>query len=168
MFQQRVVWPVALTAAVLCFVALPHRDRAATIAAEPKANPSEGKDAVEGQIKELQKQVADLKTQMSELQKNRIVAAGTATWTRPELQANKTNTRVKLPADIVAGLGKDYVVLLTSHYPKGGFPFFSAYWKLASDGIDITLVDVQINDGTTASYGNPNTEYLIDWVIVKR
>jgi len=165
MFQQRIVLPVVIAAAVLCFVALTHRDRAATFAAEPKANPG---DAVEGQIKELQKQVAELKTQMSELQKNRIVSAGTATWTRPELQANKTNTRVKLPADIAAGLGKDYVVLLTSHYPKGGFPYFGTYWKAASDGIDITLVDIQINDGTTASYDNPNREYLIDWVIVKR
>ena len=32
----------------------------------------------------------------------------------------------------------------------------------------ISLVDVEIADGTTASYGNPNTKYLVDWLVIKK
>jgi hypothetical protein len=120
------------------------------------------------QFKELQKQVAELQKQVAELQKNRVVAAGTATWTRPALQANRTRVRVKLPADIAAGLGKDYVVLLTNHYPRGGYPYFAPLWTPAADGFDLTLVDTSINEGTTSTYDNPNTTYLVDWAVVKK
>jgi hypothetical protein len=76
--------------------------------------------------------------------------------------------RVKLPAEIAAHLGNDYIVLLANRFPIGGYPFFSAYWRPAPDGFDIALVDVEIGDGTTASYGNPNSKYLVDWLVIKK
>jgi hypothetical protein len=152
-------WPVAVSIAVLSFAALLSPDR---VASEPKGN----SDAEA--IQELQKQVAELKAQVKELQKSRIVAAGTANWTRPKNQENKTNTRVKLPADVAAGIGKDYIVFLSNRFPKGGYPYFEAYWKPASDGFDIILVDPSLSDGASASYDNPSTEYPIDWIVVKK
>jgi len=46
-----------------------------------------------------------------------IVAVGTATWKCPDIQSNNTSTRVKLSAGVAAGLGKDYIVLLTNRLP---------------------------------------------------
>jgi cell division protein FtsB len=166
MIRKRTLLSVVLPTALL-FLLASFFWNLATSASEPKENAGDEKDLVT-QVKELQRQVAELKTQVGELQKQRIVAAGTATWTRPELQANTTTTRVKLPADIVAGLGKDYIVLLTNHFPKGGYPYLSAYWSATTDGFDITLADVEIADGTTATYSNKNRTYLIDWVVVKK
>ena len=97
-----------------------------------------------------------------------LVAAGTATYVRPAIQDNKRTVRVKLPVEIAAHLGDDYIVLLTNRFPTGGYPFFSVYWRRATDGFDISLVDVEINEGTTASYGNPNTKYLVDWLVIKK
>jgi hypothetical protein len=125
-------------------------------------------DAGNAESKELRKQLAELTKQVSELQRPRIVAAGTATWVRPRMQANRTSTRVKLPAEIVAGLGTDYVVVLTSRFPTGGYPYFASYWKSASDGFDITLVDPSLGDGSSSMYVNPNTSYLVDWIVVKK
>ncbi len=120
------------------------------------------------QIKELQTQLADLK-KLAGAPNPRIVAAGTATWTRPREQANNTYTRVKLDPGVTAQLGKDYIVLLTNRSPVGGYPWFDCYWQIASDGFDITLVDPTITGGSqTASYENRNTSYLIDWVVVKK
>ena len=167
MLRTRGLWPIVIPASLLCLAALLLHDRPATSATEPKANPGDEKDLAT-QVKELQKQVAELKTQVGEVPKQHIVAAGTATWTRPEHQANKTTTRVKLPAEVVAGLGKDYIVLLTNHFPKGGHPFFAAYWSPATDGFDIALADAELGDGTTAAYSNPNKTYLIDWIVVKK
>lgn len=122
-----------------------------------------------GQLKELQKQLAELKKQVSDLQKPRIIAAGTATWERPRVQANNTSKRVKLAPEIAAQLGKEYIVLLTNRFPAGGYPWFDCYWKVADDGFDITLVDPTIVGGLqTASYTNGTTEYLIDWIVVKK
>ncbi len=124
--------------------------------------------AVGDQLKDLQKQFADLKTQISQ-QGPRIVAAGTAKWLRPRIQANDTIARVKLSPEIAAQLGKQYIVLLTNRYPTGGYPWFDCYWSIASDGFNITLVDPTITGGTqTASYETGGTTYLVDWVVVKK
>ena len=98
-----------------------------------------------------------------------IVAAGTATWNRPRWQANNTNTRVKLNPEIAAGLGTNYIVLLTNRSPVGGYPWFDCYWAVANDGFDITLVDPTITGGAnSSSYDNNNTKYLVDWIVVKK
>jgi hypothetical protein len=97
-----------------------------------------------------------------------LVAAGTATYVRPANQDNKRAVRVKLPAEIAAHLADDYIVLLTNRFPTGGYPFLSAYWRPATDGFDILLVDVELGQDTTASYVNPNTKYLVDWLVVKK
>ena len=97
-----------------------------------------------------------------------LVAAGTATYVRPEIQDNKRAVRVKLSAEIAAHLGDDYLVLLTNRLPTGGYPYFSAYWRPAADGFDISLIDVEVGGDTTASYENPNTKYLVDWLVIKK
>jgi hypothetical protein len=135
------------------------------------ANSSPQPTANEGsadQIKDLQTQLADLKKQIAQPQGPRIVAAGTATWTRPQWQANNTNTRVKLNPEITAQLGTNYIVLLTNRSPVGGYPWFDCYWSIARNGFDITLVDTTIAGGGSASYDNRNTSYLVDWVVVKK
>jgi hypothetical protein len=144
-------------AALLCLVA--------TSMSGPNARAADDKDSVAEQFKALQKQVAELQARLSDVQKVRIVAAGTATWTRPRVQDNKTTVRVKLPADVTAKLGKDYIVLLTNRFPTGGYPYFDAFWKPAADGFDITLVDPS---GEMASYDNPNKTYFIDWVVIQK
>jgi hypothetical protein len=120
------------------------------------------------QVKELQKLVAELQTRVSELQKPRIVAAGTATFNLGAEQDNATRVRVQLNGDVAARLGEDYVVLLTTRFPTGGYPFFVPYWKRARDGFDVTLVDVTLGPDSTSSYANRNKTYLIDWVVVKK
>jgi uncharacterized protein (TIGR03000 family) len=130
-------------------------------AEDPARTPPAGVATLAAQVAELQKQVAELRG----LQTPRIVAAGTATYRRPELQDNTTIARVKLNADVAAKLGKDYIVLLTNRYPTGGYPYFSVYWKPSKDGFDISLVDIELN-GSTASYSNKNKIYLIDWIVV--
>jgi len=138
-------------------------------AAPPGAgNTPDAPQDLAAQAKQLQQQLTELQKQVNELSKSRIVAAGTATYTRPALQDNKSFSRIKLSADIASKLGEDYIVLLTNHFPTGGFPYFGAYWKRATEGFDIYLVDIGINDGTTVSYDNPNTKYLIDWAVIKK
>jgi outer membrane murein-binding lipoprotein Lpp len=165
MNRQHVFSTVLITTAVLGLVALPWKDSAATSAPQAKANGEGGKDTVSGQVKELQAQVAELRKQVGE-QKPHIVAAGTASWRCPDLQRNVLSTRVKLPGDIVAGLGKDYIVLLTNRLPSG-YPYFVPHWKLAPDGFDITPVDTAVSETTPAGYG-VNRTYLIDWIVVKK
>lgn len=97
-----------------------------------------------------------------------IVAAGTATFQMRAQQDNATFTHVKLADDIAAGLGNEYIVLLTARFPKGGFPFFAPYWKPAKDGFDVTLVDASLGSGSTASYDNANHTFPIDWIVVKK
>jgi hypothetical protein len=163
---------VIITTALFGLVALSWQDHAATYASQPQANAEGDKDSVSGQLKELQKQVMALQKQVVELQKQvgepkpRIVAAGTATWTCPDLVKNTKSTRVQLPRDVVAGLGKDYIVLLTNRLPSG-YPYFVPHWKLAPDGFDITPVDTTVSATTPAGYG-VNRTYLIDWVVVKK
>jgi hypothetical protein len=145
---------------------------AAHCSAQPASGDESAKSApaigVPDQIKNLQQQLADLKKQIGEARGPRIVAAGTAVWTRPQWQANSTNTRVKLNPEIAAQLGKDYIVLLTNRSPVGGYPWFSCYWKIARDGFDVTLVDPTIAGGSSSSYDNNNTSYLVDWAVVKK
>jgi hypothetical protein len=169
MNRKRVLASVLITTTLLFLSGFWYLDHAVTAAAQPKAGTGDDKDSVPGQVKELQKQVAELRVQVGELQKHRIIASGTATWTRPKNQANRTNTRVKLPDKVTAKLGEDYIVLLSNRFPKGGYPFFAAYWKVAPDGFDITLVDPPLGDGESADYTtNPNKDYLVDWIVVTR
>ena len=97
-----------------------------------------------------------------------IVAAGTATFQMGAQQDNATFTRVKLAPDITAGLGNDYIVLLTARFPKGGYPYFAPYWKPAKDGFDVTMVDASLGNGGSASYDNANHTFPIDWIVVKK
>ena len=164
MNRKRILSTVAFTVALLLVAVLSYRDRSATWASQPNADAGDDKDTMAQQIKELQKQLADLKAHVGE---PCIVAAGTATWTCPATQRNDTSTRVKLPRDVVVGLGKDYIVLLTNRFP-GGYPYFDPYWKLAPDGFDITLVDSTVSETMASSYGNRNRTYLVDWIVVKK
>jgi len=172
MNRQRVFASVIITAAVFGLVAFLSKNPAATSASQPKASAESDKDSASGEVKELQKQVAELQKQMAELQKRvgeptpRIVAAGTVTWKCPDLVKNDSSTRVNLPRDVVAGLGKDYIVLLTPRLP-GGYPYFVPHWKVATDGFDIAPVDTTVSATTPAGYG-VNRTYLIDWAVVKK
>jgi hypothetical protein len=103
-----------------------------------------------------------------ELQKTRIVASGTTTFKLAGDQDNATNVRVKLNEEIAKRIGEEYIVLLTQRFPAGGYPFFVPLWKRASDGFDITLVDVALGPNETASYANKNKSYLVDWIVVKK
>jgi len=99
----------------------------------------------------------------------RIAAAGTATFTMKAEQDNATFTHVNLAADIAARLSDDYVVVISTRFPTGGYPFFTPYWKPAKDGFDVTLVDPTIGPGSTAAYTtNANRKFLIDWIVVKK
>lgn len=99
----------------------------------------------------------------------RIVAAGTATFRMRAEQDNATFTHVKLAADVAAKLGDDYIVLISSRFPNGGYPFFTPYWKPAQGGFDVTMVDPTLGPGGTASYTtNANRMFPIDWIVVKK
>ena len=87
------------------------------------------------QIKDLQKQIAVLQTQVNDLKKFRIIAAGTATLKLGPRQDNKNSIRVKLPVEIVTQLGNNCIVQLTNRYPPTPI-FFVPYWRPANDGID--------------------------------
>ncbi len=164
------------TAIAVLLITLPHINRVATSAPPNVGNQADSTkalqvavDAQAQQLKELQKQVADLQARVSQMQTPRIVAAGTATFHLGPVQDNATNVRVKLAPDVVARLGTDYIVLLTNRFPTGGYPFFDAYWKLAKDGFDITLVDTTLGPDSTASYEtNKNRAFLIDWIVVRK
>ena len=97
-------------------------------------------DAQAQQLKELQKQVADLQARLGQMQTPRIVAAGTATIKLPGIQDNKQTVRVKLPADIAARLGTSCIVQLTNRFPTGDC-LFIPYWRPATDGFDIHVAD---------------------------
>ncbi len=129
------------------------------------ASPDAGKA---DQNKELKSQLTELKDQVAALQKQRVVAAGTATYTRSDEMDNTRRSRVKLSKDIVKGLGEDYVVLLTMRIPTGGHPYFNCYWKSADDGFDIAVIDTTLIERSSATYTNRNNTYLIDWVVIKK
>jgi len=97
-----------------------------------------------------------------------IAAAGTATVRLGAEQNNATFAHVKLAADVAAGLGNDYIVIVSARYPKGGFPYFTPYWKPAADGFDVTMVDTTLGNGGTASYDNANHSYPVDWIVVRK
>jgi len=122
-------------------------------------------DAQAQQLKELQKQVADLQARMSQTQTPRIIAAGTATITLPRIQDNKQKIRVKLPADIAARLGTNCIVQLTNRCPTGG-SFFVPYWKPATDGFDILVADPSMTSGTYII--NDKEPYYIDWLVIQK
>lgn len=158
------IWVLAALT-FLGFGALRNRGSDVVSASESGADqkPAAAPPALADQIKEMQKQLAELRSQTP-----RIVAAGTATLRRPELMDNTTHVHVRLSEEFASKLGEDYIVLLTNRYPVGGYPYFSVYWKRAKHGFDVYLVDISLNWGTTASYTNKNTAYLIDWMVVKK
>ena len=158
---------------VLFLTTLPCMNSAATSAppdagskADPaKAMPADG-DVQSQQIKELQKQVADLQARMRQMQTPRIIAAGTAAIKLPGIQDNKQRVRVKLPAEIAARLGANFIVELTNRCPTGG-AFFVPYWKPAADGFDILVADPSLS-GDYQITPNDKQPYYIDWILVQK
>lgn len=172
MNRQHVISTIVATTtfALLILIALWSMNRVAisapTAGASAKEVPADV-DTQAQQLKDLQKQVADLQSRAS--QTPRIIVAGTATFHLGAVQNNATFARVKLDSGVAARLGADYIVLLTNRFPAGGYPFFDPYWKQANDGFDITLVDATLGPDSTASYeSNENKTYLIDWIVVKK
>jgi hypothetical protein len=165
------------TSLMLFLSALTCADRSTTLTLESNAygrseqesGKSRPSDLAElsSQIQQLQKQMAELKASSGSAAGPRIVAAGTATFKLGAEQDNATYVRVRLDSEVVGHLGTDYIVLLTTRFPAGGYPFFVPYWKRAGDGFDVTLVDVTLGPGATASYATQQKTYLIDWVVVK-
>jgi len=124
-------------------------------------------EALAGQVKELQKQLAALQARTSETP--RIIAAGTATFALGKVQDNATFVRVKLNADVTARLGDDYIVLLTTRVPTGRFPLYVPYWRKAKDGFDVTLASVTLGpDGTVSYLFKTDKTFPIDWIVVKK
>ena len=157
---------------VLLLAKLPCMNSAATSAPPDgggKADPAKvvpaDVDIQAQQIKELQKQVADLQARVGRMQTPRIVAAGTATIKLPGIQDNKQKIRVKLPADIAARLGTSLIVELTNRCPTGG-SFFVPYWKPAADGFDILVADPSLEGVLICP--NDKQPYYIDWIIVQK
>jgi hypothetical protein len=151
--------------AALILAALNFNDAPVISAQETAADTGNVNDAVAAQIKDLQKQVAELQSQKGDLKTPRIIAAGTATVRLGPQQDNKTSIHIKLRADVVARLGGNFIVELTNRYPTGD-SFFVPYWKPAVDGFDILLADpslegVQINP-------NRREPYYIDWIVVQK
>jgi hypothetical protein len=145
--------------ALLFLGALGYQNHAAS---QAKASPD--KDTLAEQVKELTNQLNKLQARAH------IVAAGTAIYTRPEVQDNRTVAQVKLPNDVVKRLGEDYIVLLSMRYPIGGYPYFNCYWKKSESGFEISVVDTTVTGpgGVTASYTNRHKDYPVDWIVVKK
>jgi hypothetical protein len=112
--------------------------------------------------------MADLQARLGERPKVGVVAAGTATSVRPDTLANRTTVHVNLPADVVAQLGKGYLVLLTNRFPQFGYPYLAPYWTPGTNGFDIALVETSLANGSTVEYARANRNYLVDWIVVKR
>ena len=153
------VLALLVIAGLLFLGALGYQNQAAS---QAKAAPD--KDTLSEQVKELKNQVNELRARAH------VVAAGTAIYTRPEVQDNRTVAPVKLPADVVKSLGEDYIVLLTMRYPTGGYPYFNCYWKKSESGFEISVVDTTVTGpgGVTASYTNKHKDYPVDWIVVKK
>jgi hypothetical protein len=79
MIQRPIFSLLVFAASLLFLIALNINGRPACSASQPAANSGGDKDAQAEQIKELQKQVAELQTQVNGLKSPRIVAAGTVT-----------------------------------------------------------------------------------------
>ncbi|HWY87328.1 MAG TPA: hypothetical protein VNX28_11415 [Gemmataceae bacterium] len=136
---------------------------------DPAKDPPTDVEALAGQVKELQKQLAALQARVDETQSPRIIAAGTATFELGKVQNNATFVRVKLNADVTARLGADYIVLLTTRVPTGSFPLYVPYWKKAKDGFDVTLANVTLGpDGNVSYLFRTDKTFPIDWIVVKK
>jgi hypothetical protein len=169
MVRTRLLAAVVITVVLMSLFALPQRDQAAT--PQPTTagvGPADNEDTLAAQIKGLQKQVTDLQGRLDDLQKVRIIAAGTATWIRPDSLANRTSVHVKLPPAVTAQLGKDYVVMLTNRFPQTGHPYLAPYWSPGVGGFDISLVETTLANGSTVEYARATRNYLVDWIVVKR
>ena len=138
----------------------------ARLAAQPAVKADGDDQNIPAQLMELQKQVAALQTQVNDLMKVRIIAAGTATLKLGPRQDNKNSIRVKLPAEMVAQLGNSCIVQLTNRYPPTP-EFFVPYWRPANDGIDILLADPSL-DGDYRVTVNRNAQYVIDWTVIQK
>jgi hypothetical protein len=138
----------------------------ARLAAQPAVKADGDDQNISAQMKELQKQVAALQTQVNDMKKFRIVAAGTATLKLGPQQDNKNSIRVKLPVEIVTQLNNNCIVQLTNRYPPTPI-FFVPYWRPANDGIDILLADPSL-DGDFRVVANPNTQYVVDWTVIQK
>jgi hypothetical protein len=160
----RIIAVIALAIASSAF--LGGRDAAAGTQREPNAAANVAD--VNAQLKELKNQVAELQAKLGDRPNPRIVAAGTATWTRPEVLANRTSVRVELPADMAAHIGKDYIVILTNRFPQAGYPYLATYWAPAQNGFDVSLVEPTIPTGGNVSYASANKTYLVDWIVVTK
>ena len=168
MIRQRDLSLLIFTSAILFQTTLSFNDHSASFAAQPAANSGNDKDhGVVGQLKELQKRVAELQTQVSDLKTPRIVAAGTATIKLGPTHDNRTSIRVKLRGDVVAQLGGNCIVQLTNRYPTRN-SFFVPYWKPATDGFDITLADPALVGTAIISKRDQNEPYYIDWIVVQK
>jgi hypothetical protein len=174
MIRHRIFSVLLPTAAIaVLLITLPHMNGVATSAPPDAGNQADSAkallaavDAQARQLKELQKQVADLQARVSQIQTPRIVAAGTATIKLPGIQDNKQKIRVKLPADIAARLGANCIVQLTNRIPTGG-AFFVPYWKPATDGFDIRVADPSLS-GDYQIVPNDKEPYYIDWIVVQK
>lgn len=168
MVRQRVLsLLIIFPSAILLLMTFIVHDRPAGFAAQPATNSENGNNAVAGQIMELQKQVAELQSQVSALKMPRIVAAGTATIKLGPTHDNRTSIRVKLSPDVVAKLGDNFIVQLTNRYPTRN-SYFVPYWKVATDGFDITLADPALTGTAIISKRDQNEPYYIDWIVVQK
>ena len=166
MIRQRILSLLILTSAILFLATLSFNDRRASFAAQSATNSGNDKDIV-GQLTKLQKEVASLQTEVNDLMKFRIIAAGTATLKLGPRQDNKNSIRVKLPVEIVTQLGNRCIVQLTNRSPPTTDLFLVPYWRPASDGIDILLADPSL-DGDFRVTDNRNAPYVIDWIVVQK
>jgi hypothetical protein len=160
---------VAAASSVLFLMTLPTMTCLAATAAPNAGNQVESDKALPTdaqQLKDLQKQVADLQARVSKLESPRIIAAGTATIKLPGIQDNKQKIRVKLPADIAARLGTNCIVQLTNRCPTGG-SFFVPYWKPATNGFDILVADPSLA-GDFQIVPKDKQPYYIDWIVVQK
>ena len=137
-----------------------------SLAAQPAVKADGDDQNISTQMKELQKQIAALQTQVNDLKKFRIIAAGTATLKLGPQQNNKNSIRVKLPVEVVTHLGNNCIVQLTNRYPPTP-NFFVPYWRPANDGIDILLADPSL-DGDFRVVFNPNEQYIVDWTVIQK
>jgi hypothetical protein len=165
MIRQSIISLLILTGALLVLITFSFNGLPAISASQPATNPGDDKESVVGQIKELQKQVAELQRQVRDPKTPGIVAAGTATITLPRIQDNKQRILVKLSADIAAQLGGNCIVQLTNRYPTGG-SFFVSYWKRAADGFDILVADPSMTSGNYII--NDKEPYYIDWIVIQK
>jgi hypothetical protein len=116
------------------------------------------------QIAELQKQLAELKSEVKGRRQPRIVAAGTTT------AHIEKRSRIELPDAVAKKLGDaDYIVIATTRAPTSGLPVFAPFWEAAKNGFDLWLVDLTLPPNSRAEYwGTRNRTFVVDWIVVRK